>query len=100
MKYILYNKNVPGISLEIDEGYIEKIYDVFNPEVLPVIVQYNNSLKSGVREWLEDRSIPTSRVKDRGNPVRLSIENLGLNLSDQYWFCPEGSGLQSITPRL
>lgn len=88
MEYIFYNKNVPALRLDIEDGYIENIKEVLNPEVLPIIVRYNHNLKVGMREWLEDRSIPSSRAKDIGNPVKLSIKNLGLSLSDQYWFCP------------
>ena len=88
MEYIFYNKNVPALRLDIEDGYIENIKEVLNYEVLPIIVRYNHNLKVGMRDWLEDRSIPSSRAKDIGNPVKLSIKNLGLSLSDQYWFCP------------
>lgn len=91
--YTLYNKNVPAVDINIDDWYgqITKVVKVYNPEVLPLMAKFNLSVENGLREWLQDRSIPSSRSHDIG--VKLSIQNLGLNLSDQYWFCPEGSGL-------
>ena len=92
MKYTLFNKNIPAVDLEIDEwyGHVSKVTKIHNLEVLPLLAKFNHNIENGIREWLQDRSIPSSRIRDFG--TKLSIQNLGLNLSDQYWFCPEGSG--------
>ena len=84
MKYTLFNKNVPAVDLEIDEwyGHVSKVTKIHNLEVFPLLAKFNHNIENGIREWLQDRSIPSSRIRDFG--TKLSIQNLGLNLSDQY----------------
>lgn len=101
-KFTLMNKNVPvaDMLVNIDMGYIEKIIKTYNPEYYPVMVsqQKDNVKITFLREWLDYRSIPGSRLNIRetlremgvANTRSLSIRNLGLNLSDQYWFKPDG----------
>lgn len=93
MRYTLFNKNVPVLDLDVDAwyGHVLNIAKVYNPEALPLLAKFNPSTLNGIREWLQDRSIPSSRI--HGSGTKLSIQNLGLNLSDQFWLCPEGSGL-------
>lgn len=57
---------------------------------------------AGFNDWWSGRGIPAARaglsslLEDAGVavPEELLQRNLGLSLSDQYWICPEGSGLR------
>ena len=69
--------------------------------MLPLLVKFHPSKKWGFREWLDYRSIPKTRrdlkrmLLASGVPDRdtLLIKNLGLSLSDPYWFLPKSSDL-------
>ena len=57
--------------------------------------------RAALNEWWTDRSIPASRSGIRealetleiASTKMLLVRCYGLSLSDQYWICPEGSGL-------
>ena len=59
-------------------------------------------LLSDFNRWWRNRGIPITRIgldrilRDAGVkvPEELIQRNLGLSLSDQYWICPVGSGLE------
>lgn len=61
----------------------------------------NMSLR-GFNDWWRGRGIPSARMglsallTELGAdfPEELLQRNLGLSLSDQYWICPDGSGLK------
>ena len=98
MNMILMSKNVPIAELEINDGFIVSIKKMENPEYLPLIARLRApaAAAAGLRKWLEHRSIPRTRknlsrlLQEAGvdSSNALSIKNLGLNLSDQYWFRP------------
>lgn len=57
---------------------------------------------AGFNSWWRSRGIPATRInieqvlRESGVqvPEELIQRNLGLSLSDQYWICPDGSGLK------
>lgn len=105
MKCTLMHKRIAVAELELDDatGFIQKIKTVYAEEHLPVGIQVKKGKvdRASLNEWWTDRSIPTSRsgirealqTLDIANTKMLLIRCFGLSLSDQYWICPEGSGL-------
>ena len=105
MRCTLMHKRRPVAELELDDvsGFILKIYEVISPEHLPVGVEMRKGSvdRAGLNLWWADRSIPASRsgikealeILEIADPRMLLIRCFGLSLSDQYWICPEGSGL-------
>lgn len=105
LSYTLMHKNIPVVALEIDEtnGIIYKTGKIYAAEHLPVGIRQLNGKpdKAELNEWWTDRSIPASRSGIREALESLHVYNTtalltrcyGLSLSDQYWICPEGSGL-------
>ena len=103
MKYSLLNKNVPVADLSIDEstGYIKDVISLITPEHLPLLAKYSADRRDGLQRWLQSRSIPKARknleellaAAGAKTANALSLKNLGLNLSDQYWFRPDGMSL-------
>lgn len=105
MKYTLMHKKLPIADIEIDDatGFIKKINAVYEPEHLPLGIPFhqNTADRAALNEWWTDRSIPTSRsgirealeTLDIASTKMLLVRCYGLSLSDQYWICPEGSGL-------
>lgn len=104
MIYTLMQKNEPVMELDINEKYgrVRRVIQIENPERLPLSVRYsdeNDLLEESVEHWMRYRNVPKTRngleafLKGfQGDPIQeLSLKNLGLNLSDQYWFKPEGS---------
>lgn len=106
MKYILSHKTIPVITMEIDAytGAIIGLGELHSPERLPVGVPYSGEAvdRRILNDWWMGRSIPASRsgLRDALETLRFSTPHLlltkcyGLSLSDQYWVCPEGSGLR------
>lgn len=104
MKCTFMHKRLAVAELELDEaGFIQKIISVYAPEHLPVGVSIRKGIvdRAAFNAWWTDRSIPASRsgirdaleTLDIANTKVLLIRCYGLSLSDQYWICPEGSGL-------
>lgn len=105
MKCTLMHRKIAVVELELDDatGFIQKIKTVYAEEHLPVGIQVKKGKvdRASLNEWWTDRSIPTSRsgirealqTLDIANTKMLLIRCFGLSLSDQYWICPEGSGL-------
>ena len=101
----LMHKNTPVADLDLDEanGFVRKIRTVYAPEHLPLGVKIKNGIadKKSFNDWWTERSIPASRSGVREALETLGIADtkalltrcFGLSLSDQYWICPEGSGL-------
>lgn len=106
MDYILMNKNVPVLKVHMDEGYILSIEQVYNAAYLPVEVSDQPSLiKSTLRAWWANRSIPASRDRIGDGLYHLGIHTdsvpafllekcFGLSLSDQYWINPVDTPLR------
>lgn len=105
MKCILMHKRIAVAELLLDDmtGFIQRINEVFKPEHLPVGVPVKKGIadRAALNEWWTDRSIPASRsgIRDALETLNLTstkmllIRCYGLSLSDQYWICPENSGL-------
>lgn len=105
MKCILMHKRIAVAELLLDNmtGFIQRINEVFKPEHLPVGVPVKKGIadRAALNEWWTDRSIPASRsgIRDALETLHLTstkmllIRCYGLSLSDQYWICPENSGL-------
>ena len=105
MKCTLMHRRIAVVEIELDDatGFIQKIKTVYAEEHLPVGIQVKKGKvdRAFLNEWWTDRSIPTSRsgirealqTLDIANTKMLLIRCFGFSLSDQYWICPEGSGL-------
>lgn len=105
MKYTLMHKRIAVAEMEVDDvvGLIQKVSKVYVPEHFPVgiAVKKGAADRAALNEWWADRSIPASRSGIREALETLEITSTkmlpvrcyGLSLSDQYWICPEGSGL-------
>jgi len=98
------HKNIPVVDIEIlsDTGRIVRLYNLQNPEHLPLGVKAQDGMsRKAMDEWWTGRSIPASRDGIRealetlriGNTSLLIDKCYGLSLSDQYWISPKGSGL-------
>ena len=105
MKYTFMHKRTAVADIELDDatGFIQKINMVYAPEHLPVGVPTRRGLadRAALNEWWTERSIPVSRsgIREALETLHISSTKMllvrcwGLSLSDQYWICPEGSGL-------
>ena len=106
MKYVLSHKSIPVIPIDLDEGTgtIVGLGNLVAPEHLPVGVAYTGNFvdRQALNAWWTGRAIPASRSGLREALETLNITSsqllparcYGLSLSDQYWVCPEGSGLR------
>ena len=105
MKCTFMHKRIPVAEIEVDNaaGFILKIYKIYAPEHLPVGVSFKDGAadRAALNDWWTDRSIPASRSGIREALETLQIPSTkmllvrcyGLSLSDQYWICPDVSGL-------
>ena len=105
MKYTLMHKRIAVAEMEVDDaaGLIQKVSKIHEPDHFPVgiAVKKGAADRAALNEWWADRSIPASRSGIREALETLEITSTkmlpvrcyGLSLSDQYWICPEGSGL-------
>ena len=105
MKCTLMHKRTAVAEMELDDatGFIQKINIVYAPEHLPVGVPVHKGAadRAALNDWWTERSIPASRsgvrealeALDISSTKMLLVRCYGLSLSDQYWICPEGSGL-------
>lgn len=105
MKCTLMHKRTAAADIELDDatGFIQKINTVYAPEHLPVGIPVRKGVadRAALNGWWTDRSIPASRsgirealeTLDITSTKMLLVRCWGLSLSDQYWICPEGSGL-------
>ena len=105
-KYILMHKDIPVVSLEIDEasGVISAIGEVCAEKHIPlgITVKRGKIERSELNDWWRGRAIPASRsgiktvLEDLqiATTQRLLEKCLGLSLSDQYWICPQNKELK------
>ena len=101
MKCILKHKNIDVMSLDFDDvtGVIIKTNDIFEPLHMPFGVLQSNGIvdRKELNSWWLSRAIPASRsgLKEAleklniSSPAEMLSRSYGLNLSDQYWLCPE-----------
>ena len=106
MDCVLMHKNIPVVDMEIDEmaGTISELKKTHDVRHLPPGINIQKTVidRKALNEWWTGRSIPASRDGIREALERLNVYNTvmlinkcyGLSLSDQYWICPKGSGLQ------
>lgn len=99
------HRRVAVSELELDDatGFIQRIGEVYAPEHLPVGIPMRKGVpdRAALNEWWTERSIPASRsgirdaleALDISSTKMLLVRCYGLSLSDQYWICPENSGL-------
>lgn len=104
--YTLMHREIPvaGILLNPANGWIRKIGTVYDTSHVPVGVTVKKGQidRAGLNEWWRGRGIPASRDAFHGMLEELGIATTellaekcyGLSLSDQYWLCPENSGLE------
>jgi hypothetical protein len=106
MKYMLMHKDKPVLSMNLDEGTgtIISLYEVFEPDHVPVGATDKDGAADRVElnSWWSGRAIPASRSGLRealdamniSSPQLLLTKCYGLSLSDQYWVKPEGADLK------
>ena len=104
LNIILMNKNTPVVEMDVNSetGRIREVKKEINPDYLPLIVYNKSDKESALQHWMQTRSIPKTRKELNDLLVSagvetsyaLSLRNLGLNLSDQYWFKPKDSELE------
>ena len=106
MRYVLMHKKNPVLQMELDDatGLVVGLGELYAPERLPVGITRSGDTadRQALNVWWMGRSIPASRsgLRDALEILRMSSPQLlltkcyGLSLSDQYWVCPEGSGLR------
>ncbi len=97
------NKEKAVLDLEIEDGIILKILDVWNPEWMPLGMNAKfGPDRKFLNHWWSGRAIPASRsgIRDAlehmniDTPKELLEKNYGLSLSDQYWICPKNSSVK------
>jgi len=104
------HKNTPVVDLVIDadSGVIGEIGQIHNLAHLPVGTTWVSGSNKGTPErkklndWWVGRSIPASRENIQEALLQMHVlqatellaKCYGLSLSDQYWICPENSGLK------
>ena len=91
------------MELDSATGLIRKTDALYSAAHLPpgIPVRHGTADRGLLNEWWTDRSIPASRSGIRealetmglANTGALLVRCYGLSLSDQYWICPEDSGL-------
>lgn len=106
MNVTLMHRKIPVAELSLDPAtaVILKIRKVYALTHFPIgsLSQKGTSDRARLNDWWIDRSIPVSRSGLREalqtlgivSPSSLLTRSYGLSLSDQYWICPEGSGLR------
>lgn len=103
--YMLMHKNVPVCNIDLDEasGAISAVSNMVALAHVPVSITVKKGAidRAALNEWWKGRAIPASRDGIRGALAELNLSTtqkllekcLGLSLSDQYWICPVGSGI-------
>nr|WP_319489294.1 excisionase [uncultured Caproiciproducens sp.] len=105
-RYMLMHKNIQVADIELDEASsaISAIGHIYKAPHVPLGIPVKKGVidRSALNEWWRGRAIPASRagIKNALTELNLSTTQkllekcLGLSLSDQYWICPAGSGIQ------
>ncbi len=101
----LMHKNIIVAKLDIDDdtGFINKVYEVVEPDHFPIGAYIKGMVEKNVlNDWWVDRSIPASRsgvtkaldVLGVQSTKALLVKCFGLSLSDQYWIKPDDKDLE------
>lgn len=103
MDLVLKCKNIDVALVEctmpLGEVHLKK---VLVPEYMPLLAKFTSGQRNGLQEWLNYRSIPQTRrnlveILQRAGvktATALVIKNLGLSLSDSYWFAPQDNEMK------
>jgi len=105
MDCTLMHKNIPVVDMEIlaETGRIVRLFNLQTSEHLPLGVSTKDGMSLKIMDdWWTGRSIPATRdgIRDAMEMLKISNTSMlidkcyGLSLSDQYWICPKGSGLE------
>lgn len=109
MKCILMNKDCKVALIEFNTQFIgiEKIYEIYNIEALPLRIKnaLSDKSKNATKElnrWFKGRGIPSWRKDLKRLLDNLHIESTdelldkayGLSLSDQYWFKEKNDSIE------
>ncbi len=100
-KYQLMCQDIPVVGFAVNDttGQIVSDLHIDNREYLPLSVLYSDTPRGALQKWLDNRSVSANRQDIAAmlaayhveTASALSFKSLGLNLSDQYWFKPEGA---------
>lgn len=101
MNFELMCKDVLVGSFAVNDvsGKIIGEFMINNRDFLPLSVLYSSYPSQALQKWIDNRSVSANRkdlaamlaTYDVETPSALSFKSLGLNLSDQYWFKPQGA---------
>lgn len=92
--------------MELDEATcaVSAVSHVYSESHVPVVIPVKKGVinRAALNEWWKGRAIPASRAGIRNALEQLNLSTtqkllekcLGLSLSDQYWICPAGSGIE------
>jgi hypothetical protein len=97
------NTAVAAINIHENSGVIDAVFEIYSPSHMPLGTFFSgNETEAGLlNKWWTARAIPASRL-DLGTALEklgvssasvLPVKSYGLSLSDNYWVCPENSGL-------
>ena len=99
--YQLMCQDIPVVGFAVNDttGQIVSDLHIDNREYLPLSVVHSDSPSGALQKWLDNRSVSANRqdiafmlaAYHVETASALSFKSLGLNLSDQYWFKPEGA---------
>ena len=99
--YQLMCQDIPVVGFAVNDttGQIVSDLHIDNREYLPLSVVHSDSPRGALQKWLDNRSVSANRQDIAAmlaayhveTASALSFKSLGLNLSDQYWFKPEGA---------
>ena len=99
--YQLMCQDIPVVGFAVNDttGQIVSDLHIDNREYLPLSVVHSDSPSGALQKWLDNRSVSANRqdiafmlaAYNVETASALSFKSLGLNLSDQYWFKPEGA---------
>lgn len=95
------NIHVADFAIDASSGDILGKIDIINKPHLPLGISNAVSIENALARWIVYRNIPASRnglqkvldYFDVSTPLAASVKNLGLNLSDQYWYKPISSSI-------
>jgi hypothetical protein len=103
MIYTLKHQNISVADIEINDNRqtIEGVLHIHTAGHLPCGLPDEKTPSIALAEWWDARGIPDSRggLKEALESLKvlhknsLKIKSYGLNLSDQYWICPQGKDI-------
>lgn len=106
VRLMLMNRTheIAKLSYDTEEHRFNSVIELFEMDRAPIGLSKGSSPLNLalLNEWWRSRGIPHTRANissllhEAGVslPEELLERNLGLSLSDQYWVCPESSGLE------